>query len=78
MAIWKDIKTAPLGEYVEVKKGKYTLKRHIPTRVIIWVVGHGWMVSTWLPEQGRWEGTSKENNTVTHWLDIEPPKEQNR
>lgn len=67
--MWQTIETAPKGATREIKCGKGTRDAHEPEYVIL-ALGEGRQVlkSRWLPEDGRWEGVSKKNNTAIAWM----------
>lgn len=63
-----DMDAAPKGSYKTVKSGKGESEVFTPEWCIIAVEPNNSVLrSYWIPESNRWNGTTKESNTVIAW-----------
>lgn len=66
---WQPMATVPKGSWRTVEAHRGTREVHQPEYVILALAENNFVMrSRWLPEEERWEGTSKDKNTPIGWL----------
>lgn len=66
---WQPMQTAPKGRMRSIAGPKGDRRVYEPEYVIIALAENNFVMrSRWLPDEERWEGTSKEKNHPIGWL----------